>query len=233
MKREKITLSVADGTKMDAFVVYPEGPGPHPGIMVFQEAFGVNSHIRNIAERLAGQGYIAIAPELFHRTAPGFEGSYTDFSSVMPHMQAINTEGLEKDIRASYDWLAVNTSVKSDKIGSIGFCMGGRVSFLANIILPLAASVSYYSGSMPALADRLHEIHAPHLMFWGGLDKHILPEHIQLVVESLQKAQKTFINVVISFADHGFNCDERASYNPQAAKEAWALTLSFFENRLR
>src|SRR6202521_4846674 len=101
---ENVTLQVADGTTMNAFVATPADGGKLPGLLVFQEAFGVNPHIRDVTERFAKQGYVAIAPELFHRTAPGFEGSYTDFAPVMPHMQALTPEGLLKDAQAAFDW---------------------------------------------------------------------------------------------------------------------------------
>ena len=104
--KEKVELQVADGTRMAAYVARPKDGEAHPGLLVFQEAFGVNHHIRNVAERFAAQGYVAIAPELFHRTAPpGFEGKYTDFPTVMPHVQAVTTERAEADIRSAYDWL--------------------------------------------------------------------------------------------------------------------------------
>jgi hypothetical protein len=104
--RDRVTLQVNDGSAMAAYVARPqnEGENRHPGIIVLQEAFGVNSHIRSVADRLAGQGYVAIAPELFHRTAPGFEGDYKDFASVKPHVQAVTTETAEADVRAAFDW---------------------------------------------------------------------------------------------------------------------------------
>jgi len=141
-----ITVAVADGTSMDVYVSIPkQGSAPFPAIIVFQEAFGVTSHIRSIADRLAAQGYVAVAPELFHRTAaPGFEGSYTDFPSIMPHYSVLTTETMEADIKATYDWLQQQTTVIKNKIGSIGFCMGGKVSMIANMILPLSAAISYY-----------------------------------------------------------------------------------------
>lgn len=234
MKENYVLLSVEDGTNMDAYTSFPKkGDGPFPGILLFQEAFGVNHHIRNVADRLASQGYIVIAPELFHRTGSGLDLSYNDFPAVMPHMKALTVARLEADAKASFNWLQQQNAVIKNKIGSIGFCMGGKVSFIANIALPLQAAVSYYAGRMPEIAERLHEIHAPQLMFWGGLDKHITPDQVETVVKALQDAKKEFINVTISYADHGFNCDERPSYHAQAAKEAWALTLAFFENKLK
>ena len=229
-----ITLAVADGTEMRAYTAFPSSTGPVPGIILLQEAFGVNHHIRSVADRLAAAGYAVIAPELFHRTAaPGLEIAYSDFGSVaMPHYMAINNTDLTSDLQASYDWLQNQPLVKADKIGSVGFCLGGRVSFLANAVLPLAAAVSYYGGGTETIADRANDLHATHLFFWGGLDEHIGKEQIHQVIEAVEAAKKPYINTVISYADHGFHCDERPSYHPEAAKEAWTLTLAFFGEKL-
>lgn len=231
--RDRVTLQVNDGSAMAAYVARPqnEGENRHPGIIVLQEAFGVNSHIRSVADRLAGQGYVAIAPELFHRTAPGFEGDYKDFASVKPHVQAVTTETAEADVRAAFDWLRAQARVESDLIYSVGFCMGGRVSFLANSLLPLRAAVSFYGARIaPDLLDRAATLHGPMLLFWGGLDKHIKAEHRQAVADALQAQGKTYVNVEFSNADHGFFCDERAAYQPQAARQAWILMLEFLKS---
>ncbi|GAA4008442.1 dienelactone hydrolase family protein [Hymenobacter fastidiosus] len=229
-----ITLQAADHTELQAYTAFPTTTGPHPGIILLQEAFGVNHHIRSVADRLAQAGFVVIAPELFHRTAaPGLEIPYNDFPSAMPHFAAITPEGLTADVQAAYAWLQAREEVVADKIGSIGFCLGGRVSFLANAVLPLAAAVSYYGGGTHLLKDRAPDLHAPHLFFWGGLDAHISQEQIAEVTAAVDAAGKPYINTIISYADHGFHCDERPSYNAAAAREAWALTLAFFHEKLR
>ena len=217
---------------MSAYVACPENAGPHPGLILLQEAFGVNHHIRNVAERFAAEGYAVIAPELFHRTAPpGFEGSYTDFPAVRPHVQAVTSETSELDMRTAYDWLHSNVQVKPNEISTVGFCMGGRASFLANSVLPLRAAVSFYGGGIaPALLDRASKQQAPLLLVWGGLDKHITSEHRKAVTDALSAHQKTYVNVDFARADHGFFCDERASYEPHSARQAWALTLEFLRS---
>lgn len=231
---EKVTLQVADGTAMNSFVARPAGSGKYPGMLVFQEAFGVNEHIRDVTQRIAREGYVAIAPELFHRTAPGFEGRYDDFPSVMPHMQAMTETGTIQDIRAAFEWLQKNPQVKPERIGSIGFCMGGRTSFLACATVPLRAAVSFYGGGIaPTLLPRAASLHGPMLLFWGGLDKHIAQDQIRAVVEECRRAGKAYVNVEISDADHGFFCDARPSYNPAAAKEAWSLTRAFLETHVK
>jgi carboxymethylenebutenolidase len=232
---DKHTLAVADGSSMQAFVARPEEKGSFPGMLVFQEAFGLNAHIRDVTQRIAREGYVAIAPELFHRSAaPGFEGRYDDFPSVVPHMKALTEQGLSDDVRASYEWLRDSTHVVPDRIGSIGFCMGGRVSFLANATVALRGAISFYGGGIaPALLPRAANLQAPMLFFWGGLDKHIPQDQIRSVIDAVQTAGKPYINVEISDADHGFFCDARPSYNPVAAKEAWSLLTSFLEAHVK
>jgi len=222
------SLNVSDGATMQAYVAHPDDDQTHPGMIVIQEAFGVNVHIRNVADRLAQEGYVAIAPEIFHRTAePGFEGSYTDFAGVMPHMQSVTHKGAEMDLRAAHEWLKSKSYVDGSRIATIGFCMGGRLAFLANSSLPLCAAISFYGGNIPTLLDRVAGLHAPMLFFWGELDKHIGLDQRQQVLQAMKTSGKQYTNVEFSDADHGFFCDVRASYQPQAARLAWKLSLEF------
>jgi carboxymethylenebutenolidase len=227
------TIPVADGTEMGLYVAFPEGQGSFPAIIVLQEGFGLTQHIRNVAERLCTQGYAVVAPELYHRSGHRVEAAYDDFPKVMAHFQAITREGLTADLEAAYQFLVQQDQVIRDKIGSIGFCLGGRVSFLANAVLPLSAAISYYGGGIDQLTDEAPNLHGPHLFFWGGLDQHIGQDKIDTAVNAVKAAGKAYTNVVISYADHGFNCDDRDAYQPLAAKEAWAHSLAFFENRLK
>jgi carboxymethylenebutenolidase len=233
-----VSLLVDDGTTMRAYVARPQGGRPRAGLLVFQEAFGVNGHIRDVAERFAREGYDAIAPELYHRTAPGFEGAYDNFEAIMPHIRALNNQGLEADVRSTHGWLRTDLETGDLPIACIGFCMGGRVSFLTNSIIPVRASISFYGGGIApnpmgsGLLDRAVDLHAPQLLFWGGLDKHIGTEQTQAVTEALRKAAKPFVNVEFSDADHGFFCDARPSYNPAASRQAWALAHAFLNCHL-
>jgi len=227
------SLPVADGTELDAYFAIPEGDGKIPGIILLQEAFGVNHHIQNIAERLCAEGYAVVAPDLFHRTIRRLVVPYTDFSGAIPHFQAITKEGLSFDFRAVYDWFQQQENIRGDKIGSIGFCLGGRASFLANARLPLAAGVSYYGGGLDQWAGEAENLHGGHLFFWGGKDEHIPAEVAETTIGAVRNAGKEYTSVVFSYAGHGFHCDERSSYHPLAAKEAWAHTLTFFSSRLK
>jgi carboxymethylenebutenolidase len=229
------TIPVSDGTELDIYAAFPAPADkvPFPLIIVLQEAFGVNGHIRRVTERLRNEGYAAVAPDLFHRTGRRLDLPYSDFSAVMPHYQAITNEGLTADLKAVYEWAQQQPNIRKDRIGSIGFCLGGRVSFLANAVLPLTAAISYYGGSLDQITDMAPRLHGPQLFFWGGKDKHIPQESIDKVIGAVTAAGKSYTNVVISDADHAFSCDERPSYHPLAAKEAWAHSLAFFANRLK
>jgi carboxymethylenebutenolidase len=234
VQTEKVTLQVGDGTSMDAHVAMPANGAKLPGLMVFQEAFGVNAHIRDVAERFAAQGYVAIAPELFHRTAAGFDGPYNNFPAVMPHMQALTPEGLIADARAAFDWLQKNPRVLPNATACVGYCMGGRTSYLANTALPLRAAISFYGGGIaPGLLPRAPQLHGPMLFFWGALDAHITPDHIRAVTDALKEAKKTYVNVEFSDADHAFFRDVWSSYKEAAAKQAWDLSLRFLAENLR
>ncbi len=232
IKQDYVTLTVSGADQMNAYTAMPTTiDAPLPGLIIFQEAFGVNKHIRKLADSFAAQGYIVIAPELFHRTAPkGFEGSYTDFTAIAPHFQALSESGSVADIRATWEWLQNNPNVRHDTVSCLGYCMGGRMSFLANTLFPFKAAISYYGGRIvPDLIKHASKLHAPMLFFWGGLDKHIPNEQIDAINSELDKEGKPYTCVKFSNADHGFNCDERVSFNAKAAKEALALTLSFLK----
>jgi carboxymethylenebutenolidase len=231
MAESTVQLKVSDGTQMQAFVVKPEG-SPKAGILVFQEAFGVNGHIKEVARRVAREGYLAVAPELFHRTLPpGGEIAYptnNDFSAIMPHFNAITREGSLADYQAAYDWL--KGELKSDKIGCVGFCMGGASSFTANSRLPLKAAVSYYGSRIMQSFDLAPEQKAPLLLLWGGKDQSSPPEKLAELANAL--AGKNYIQAVFSEAGHAFNCDDRPAYHAASAATAWAMTLGFFKYHL-
>lgn len=230
-KSDRVTLSVSDGTEMNAYVARPSSSGQHPGMLVFQDAFGLNASNRTIADRYAEHGFVAIAPDLFHRTAPNFEASYDNIDVAMPHIRALTNDGLTADARASFDWLSARADVPSTRIAAVGFCMGGRTAFLANSALPLAASISYYGGGIATgLLDRAPQLHGPQLFFWGGKDKGIPPEQRHAVSDAVTAAGKRFVSVEFSAADHGFATEHR--HEPASARESWALALAFLEDAL-
>lgn len=240
IKTERVTLKVSDGTSMSAFVARPVGTGKTPGVMVFQEAFGVTGHIRDVTSRIAREGFTAVAPELFHRTAaPGTELNYNNFPAVMPHMQALTTESLAADVTAAFDWLRKDSQTDGTRIGCVGFCLGGRTSFIACATVPLQGAVSFYGGAIgpneryPSLLHLAPKMHAPILFFWGGLDQHIPPTQTRAIEDALDQAGKPYVNVRISFANHAFFRDGGTNYNAQAAGLAWGLKKEFLEQNVK
>src|SRR5262245_32035945 len=229
---QHVEIKVDDGTTMLAWLAQPAGEKPKRGILVFPEIFGVNSHIRDVTNRFAGLGFFALSTELFHRTAPPkWECAYTDFQTAIGHMQHVKEASLESDVKAAHSWLKQNTQA-GDNIACVGYCMGGRTSFLANSAVPLKAAISYYGGNMPSLLHRTSKLSAPMLFFWGELDSHIPAEHRAHVTKSMREMKKDYVDVVFSYADHGFFCDARQSYQAHAARLSWDLAQSFLNARL-
>jgi len=216
---------------MDLYVSRPAEGGHGAGIIVVQEIWGVNGHIRDVADRFARLGYLAVAPDVFHRTAPKFEAPYTEMSGY-PHANAMTAEGVRADLTAAHAYVLSQLS-EDAPVASVGFCVGGRLAFQANAWLPLAASVSFYGGGIAQSALGLvPELHGPSLLIWGGKDKHITSEHRRQVVDALHAAEKPFVHLLFDQADHGFFCDQRASYDKEAAADAWGLVVKFLDARL-
>lgn len=226
---ETITLKVSGGNDVQSYAVRPEGI-PKKGIIVVQEAFGITDHIKHVTERFAGQGYLAIAPELFHRTAEaGRVFATEDYASgvLKEHFEAITPEGLMQDVGACIDWLA-GEGVPREKIAIIGFCLGGRTSFLADATYPLAAAVSFYGGGIDQMLDKVPELKAPIYFFWGGKDQGITLEKRQAVIDAMSASGKPFEYKVFEDADHAFMRDiDPTHYHEASAKEAWALVDAF------
>ena len=228
VRTEYVTVPVSDGTTMNAYVARPWNASSAPGIAVFQEAYGVNAHIRDVADRCARLGMVAVAPELFHRTAPGFVAPYGDWDAVSPHLNAVTREGLEADIDATFAWMRNDPAIDPEELAAIGFCLGGRVAYMANARVHLRAAISFYGGRIaPDLLSLAQRQRGPILMFWGGLDANIPSEQYRSVADALTEADVTHEQVVFSQADHGFFCDQRSSYNPIAARQSWAMLKEF------
>jgi len=239
LKTEWITLRVSDGTKMRAFVSKPvvtetqENSKLKP-LIILQEAFGVNSHIQSVCKRFSDAGFLAIAPELFHRTAPEGEGfviPYDKFEETASHVNALKDEKIKVDLHAVQNYLHSLSDVDLNWLGTVGFSLGGRISFFANAVLPLNAAVSFYGSKIvPTLLPEVTEQKGPLLLIWAGQDKNITIEEKRVLRESLYKNEKNFVHVEFSKADHGFFCNERKSYNEKAAEQAFALTVAFIKS---
>ncbi len=223
MSHNNLELTAADGFSLDAYVAEPAGASA-AGIVVLQEIFGVNQHIREVTDRFAGRGYLAIAPALFDRAKKGIELGY-DQAGMQQGMAARSQIALEKtllDVDAAVQWLH-GQGVK--RVGVVGYCWGGSLAWFANTRLDVDASVSYYGGMIAAAADEKNK--APAIFHFGELDKHIGPDEWATI-----RTAHPELPLYTYDADHGFNCDHRSAYNKAAASLAEDRTLAFFAEHL-
>lgn len=229
--------------QIDAYLAEPTNEGTFPAVIVIQEIFGVNIHIREVTEKLAQEGYVAIAPSLFQRTAPGFEAKYTpeDVQLGRKYKDQTTAEEILSDIKAAIAYLKTLPNVNADAIGSIGFCFGGHVVYLAATLPDIKATASFYGGGIPTSTPgggeptitRTPEIKNPIYAFFGLEDKGIPVEHIDQIEAELQKNLIPHTIFRYSGADHGFFCNHRASYNQHGASDAWKHVVELFHKNLQ
>jgi carboxymethylenebutenolidase len=220
---EHITLTTSDGHQLGAYRAEPSG-APKGGIVVAQEIFGVNSHIRNICDRLAAAGYAATAPALFDRFVRDFETGYSpeEVAHARGYLAQIDWNKMLLDIDA-----AVADVRPAGPVGVVGFCLGGSIAYLAATRLKgLAAVVAYYGGQIVKYADETPS--CPVQMHFGDQDAGIPLSDVESI---RQKRPDTEIHVYA--AGHGFNCDERSAFHPQSAALAWQRTLDFLARNMK
>lgn len=235
ISHEHVTVPVEDGTELDLYIARPgDDHDRHAGVIVLQEIWGVNAHIRDVTDRFARLGYTAVAPDVFHRTARNFEAPYTDMTGLA-HAKAMTAEGARADLAAAHAWVhdALAVSTDTPGVAAVGFCMGGRLAWVANATLPLSCAVSFYGGGIASAHLELAAAQrAPVLLLWGGKDKHITRDNRRAIADALDAAGKRFTEVNVGHADHGFFCDQRPSYDAEAAREAWGLVTAFLTSNL-
>jgi carboxymethylenebutenolidase len=238
---EKVTIATVDGP-MDAYIARPAVPGKGPALVVIQEAFGVNEHIRDVCRRFARAGYVAIAPEIFHRAGRGLEIAYGNMDPAMAQLALLTNDGLETDLAAAFDYARGDGEVDAWRVGLVGFCIGGFVAFLGACRLDPAATVSFYGGGIvrerkgmriQPLLDEADAIDAPLLCLFGSEDGGIPPADVEAIRARLDERAIGCEVVVYEGAKHAFFCDMRPNYHPEAAAQAWARTLAWCERYVR
>lgn len=232
-----VKLKTQDGT-MEAYEARPKGAGAHPAIIVLMEAFGINGHIKDVTERIAREGYVAIAPDLYYRE-PERVIPYKDLQKAIGIMNRLQDPKVTNDVGAILSHLKSQKYVKAGSIGVTGFCMGGRYTYLtaAHHNKDIKAAVAFYGGGIPAgkpsPLDRTGEINCPIYLFFGGKDPIIPQEHVEKINQALTEKKKNFTIKVYPEATHGFFCNERESYHADSARDAWEKTKSFFARHLK
>jgi carboxymethylenebutenolidase len=232
-----IRLRSGDG-EMRCHQAQPRGQGKFPAVIVIMEAFGLNDHIKDVTERIAAEGYVTIAPDLYYRESPNVVG-YDELQAAIGLMQRLDTEKVIADLRRVITHLKIQNFVNGDRIGITGFCMGGTIAFLAACKLPaeIKAAVPFYGGSIAgdsptAPLKSAGDMQAPVLCFFGEQDPYIPLSQVQTIEDTLRALGKSFEVKVYPGADHGFFCDDRASYHPEAAQDAWEKTKAWFAKHL-
>ena len=220
---EYVTLTALDGHKLGAYVARPAGD-PIAGLVVVQEIFGVNAHIRSVADGYAKDGFLTIAPALFDRIQPGIELKYEgeDMKTGMSLAQKLVPDLSLSDIGAAIEFACSSTG---KKVGIIGYCYGGTMAWLAATRLHPEAAVGYYGGHIAHYADETPT--EPVMLHFGKQDAHIPAEGVEKV-----HAAHPEVEIYWYDAGHGFNCDARASYNAEAAKLARERSLEFLKKYL-
>jgi carboxymethylenebutenolidase len=217
---EDITLTAKDGFRLGAYRAGPQGSAKG-GVVVIQEIFGVNHHIRAVCDRLAGEGYRALAPAVFDRIQPNFQSGYSEdeVAKAMTLIPKLDWEKMMLDVNAAIDELK-----KGGPVAIMGFCLGGTVSFVASSMPNgLKAAVCYYGGMIAKNADK--KPLSPVQMHFGEKDGHIPLSDVNAIKQKRPEAEI----YVYGEAGHGFHCDERASFEPKSAKIAWERSIAFLK----
>jgi carboxymethylenebutenolidase len=231
-----LEVDTPDGP-MALYEATPDGE-PRGGVVVIQEAFGVNDHIMDVTRRFAAAGYHAVAPHIFHR-AGGGTAPYDDWSQVLPLFEGLTDDGILMDVDAAVAHPRA-AGLDDGQIGIVGFCFGGRVTFLVAAERSLGAAVGFYGGGIvtarfpqfPALVDRARRLQTPWLGLFGDQDQGIPVEDVETLREALAEAPVDTEVVRYTEAEHGFHCDVRPAFHADAAADGWDRTLRWFDTHV-
>lgn len=225
-----VDLKAADGTTIPAYVAEPAGK-PKGGIVVVQEIFGVNKHIREVADGYAADGYLAVAPATFQRVQQNVELGYAEADmgagfKLKQAVEALPAPGVMQDLQAAVDYAAGKSG---GKVGMVGYCWGGLLTWrAASALNGLAAAVPYYGGGMTTPEEAARQPKVPVLAHFGEQDQWIPMDSIEAFKKAHPEAE-----VHVYPAHHGFNCNHRGAYDEASAKLARERTLAFFEKNLK
>ncbi|MEK9659875.1 MAG: dienelactone hydrolase family protein [Chloroflexota bacterium] len=234
----------SSGGDMSLFTYQPDGAGKRPAVIVIQEIFGVNNNVKGIAKRYAEEGYFAVAPDMFHRQGRHLDVPYPEMERAVSLRGTMSNDDILADVNATVAFLRSNPAVNADRIGIVGFCFGGMVSYFAAAKVDgIKAAAIYYGGGIlprdgspegtPRLLDAtVADVKAPLIAFWGGKDQNPSPAQSHEITDALKAHGKQIDATWYDDAGHGFMCDGRASWNEPACLDSWSKVLPFFAKHL-
>ncbi|MBD1999272.1 dienelactone hydrolase family protein [Leptolyngbya sp. FACHB-541] len=230
----EVTVPTPDG-QMPAFLAKPVGGDRHPAILLLMESFGLTSHIHEIAIRLANEGYVVLAPDLYYRQLLHNKFGYDEVEQAMAMMWNLDFgQPMEEDIRAALNYLKSCSQVYPERIGVTGFCLGGGLTFFTACKFSgvIAAAAPFYGMVLDEWIDAIPNITVPMYLFFGGIDLFIPLERIQQIESRFQELDKEYTLKIYPEADHGFFYHERSSYNRVAAEDSWQQLTRFLRQHL-
>jgi carboxymethylenebutenolidase len=225
-----IDIEAADGT-FGAYLAIPH-TGKGPGIVLIQEIFGVNEHIRSVAEQYAADGYMVLVPDVFWRSGHRIELAYDEaaWKRAFELRQATDVAKAESDIALTVAALKAQPGLDG-KLAAIGYCFGGMLAYLAAADGLVDAAIAYYGGGIQNQLQRADDVRVPLLMHFGGADSHIPLDAVQRIAERFEHNEDVEVHIYPG-AEHGFNCSHRSSYHQRAAAEAHGNSLTFLSDNL-
>ena len=229
-----------NGNPMDAYIAKPSTEGPYRPVIVVQEIWGVNAYIQSIANKLASAGFYAVAPSLFHREGSGTIGLFEETGLALERLSRLTDEGILEDLHSTQEFINAQNDVVSNQVGVVGFCVGGRIAYLAASNLEsVSAAVDFYGGRCfvpfgngPSPFEQTAGINAPLLGLFGEDDQNPTIDEVRTMAAELTKHGKNFEFHLYPGANHGFNCEERPAYRRDAALHAWNRTIEWFNQYL-
>jgi len=223
---EMVTLEV-NGKSTSAYLVLPEGSGPWPGVVVIQEWWGLEEHIKDVARRFADEGFVAIAPDLYYGQIA------TEPDEAKKLRMALEWDKALTAIQVAIDVLVAHDSVSSDNMGVIGFCMGGGLTWHAAAKLNhVGAAAPFYGGGPEMTDEEVGQISVPVLAIFGELDQGVSPEVANRRAAQMDKAGIKHETIIYPEAQHAFFNDTRAAHHPEAAADAWQRVKKLFKEAL-
>lgn len=234
IEHTEVMITTPDG-QMPALLVSPTQPDRKPAVLLLMEAFGVTSHIRDVATRMANEGYVVLIPDLYYRELPNHKFGYDEVDQAMAMMERLDFgQPMENDLKASLVYLKSLARVDPDRIGVTGFCLGGGLTFLTacRFSSEIAVAAPFYGMVLDGWIDAVKDMTIPMYLIFGGQDPFISSDRIQQIDTRLRQLGKDYRLKIYPDAGHGFCCNERSDYNPTAAADAWLELKHFFGKHL-